>query len=306
MRFGAGSNLKVYDSVLSMQYDKDGLGAVMMTCRAAGCPSLITWYADEYQLSFAGRALSQPLRTAVAKRARFLRLYLEPEEGSEQGRQLLGQTPPGKDKEHPDWEPFRLCMSEDGPDGTLCFSLSLQHEDYAHDYAHTTLCIGMPVARTPQSEAHRPKRREFSRITSMARVINSAYRRGAHSTSQTSSPATGNAVAPLPDDAARAAVGRQKFGIVRKIRDWDDGWSAEEWSDFDGRTIGVEFHDDEDKDDVTWCTPDELDVLYIADKLRAVVIECYEGGSAFARDGKGLSSPVFIGSCITSLGELCR
>jgi len=37
-----------------------------------------------------------------------------------------------------------------------------------------------------------------------------------------------------------------------------------------------------------------------------VVIECYEGGSAFARDGKGLSSPVFIGSCITSLGELCR
>ena len=207
-----------------------------------------------------------------------MRLYLEPDEGSDAGRQLLLETPLGSHRDNPDWDPLQLCLTEEGSDGTLCFSLRLAGENSLQPAPE--LRVGMPVARAPPKQ--RPARQAaLSRSNTMAR-IKASLSSARNAVVPTRTP-------PLLLPAARigvAADSSRKLGIVREIRD-----------DTNPKPIGVNFRGS-DGDDLTWVAAEELDILFVADRLQSVVVECWEGGHL------DISAPAFIGSCCSTVGEL--
>jgi len=314
-------SIQVYDAGMKVVHDDgDGLGALLIkSAEVTEDASLTTWNIKSNLLEVAGRGIRRT--SALLQSPPYLRIYFQTEEDSGTGvKELLYQTETitaGSTSSHPNWPKLQLRFSEKfTSDGAMCFSLDEQNQDeLTDDQDHKRLKqkidrlrIGTPVARkSASSEISQAAQHQLSRRSLSDRSFQGHINQLSRSMSKKS-------VAPSPTSASKygtkqlieleSKLGHARFGVVKAVRDINDGYSDKEWVGFEGRVIGVEFQNTSfdlinrriskrQRDDLVWLAPHELEPLHVGDKLDTIIFECYEDGSH-----------TLIGSCCTTLGAL--
>jgi hypothetical protein len=269
---GSEKLLKVYESIVKVLYDDhDGLGALIIQSTEAENEMFSSnWYAKAYEISVCGRSINQPASVfGVKKKKLYLKIYYQPDDSADGGKELLLQTSAAKSSRNPEWKAIKLFMSDEANDvdSSLCFTL--RQEGMAED--NSPFKIGTPVARKYNSSksASRSIERQGSRNFNRSTTLMTSLHRGISSSVTPASAREERVSLALGEDTSQYPLHKKrKFGVIKDMKG----------DDINESLIGVDFSSN-GSDNLDWFSPESLELLHVGDKLDTVIVECCEDGS---------------------------